>query len=38
MVKNDIDGNSYKVKVFSCSDNAVDIEIEPSIPVNQNVV
>ena len=37
IVERTIDGQSYKIKVFPFSDNAVDIEIGPSISINQNV-
>ena len=38
IIERNIDGQSYKIKVFSHSDNIVDIEIEALIAVNQSVV
>ena len=36
-IKRNIDGKLYNIKVFPFSDNAINIEIEPSILVDQNV-
>ncbi|MBN2589586.1 MAG: hypothetical protein JXA96_06980 [Sedimentisphaerales bacterium] len=37
VIRRNIDGKLYNIKVFPCSDDVVNIEIEPLISVNQNV-